>query len=504
MLPDLTPAASRALQAAQQRARQRGAVDVQPLHLLEGLLQEEEGWTAEFLNRNGLDAARIRQALEETVSAGAPHPAETPLPLHPALLEVLAHAGHFLGDLAVDRTIGSAQLFLALLDRTAETRRFLEPFGLTPQHLDRYLYLAERQALPADESLSQSDATERVDTARILDASANRAREALRVIEDYCRFTLNDPFLTSELKALRHDLREALALLPPRLLLEGRETQRDVGTAIATEQEHQRWSLLGVAQANLKRLQEALRSLEEFGKLLSPDLGRAVERLRYRGYTLERAIVLGSTARQQLAEARLYVLLTRSQCLAAVDWTIQEAAAGGATIFQMREKGLADRELLERARLVRKWTREAGVLFIMNDRPDIARLAEADGVHLGQDDMPVLEARRIVGPTALIGVSTHNLEQLRQAVREGASYVGVGPTFPSRTKGFAEFPGLEYVRQATAETSLPAFVIGGVNAQTIAAAVAAGARRVAVSQAICQAEEPRLATIDLLQALPGR
>src|SRR5262249_27095687 len=127
-----------------------------------------------------------------------------------------------------------------------------------------------------------------------------------------------------------------------------------------------------------------------------------------------------------------------------LDWTIREAAAGGASIFQLREKNLSDRDLLERARNVRRWTREVGALFIMNDRPDIARLAEADGVHVGQDDLPVKEVRRVVGPHVLVGVSTHNLGQLRQAVLDGASYVGVGPTFPSGTKQFEAFPGLDF------------------------------------------------------------
>ena len=113
-------------------------------------------------------------------------------------------------------------------------------------------------------------------------------------------------------------------------------------------------------------------------------------------------------------------------------------------------------------------------MFIVNDRPDVARLVDADGVHLGQDDMPVKEARRILGRDALIGVSTHTIEQVRQAVLDGASYLGVGPVFPSRTKKFSEFPGLDFVRAVAAETTLPAFVIGGVNLETIGAAVAAG------------------------------
>jgi thiamine-phosphate pyrophosphorylase len=168
----------------------------------------------------------------------------------------------------------------------------------------------------------------------------------------------------------------------------------------------------------------------------------------------------------------------------------------------LREKTLADRELLERARNVRRWTRQAGVLFILNDRPDLARLAEADGVHLGQDDLPVREARRILGPDALIGVSTHSLDQVRRAVYDGATYLGVGPVFPSRTKPFDAFPGLEFVRQAAAETTLPTFALGGISVDNVGSVVAAGARRVAVGAAICAADEPRPAAAALKAQLP--
>jgi thiamine-phosphate pyrophosphorylase len=226
-----------------------------------------------------------------------------------------------------------------------------------------------------------------------------------------------------------------------------------------------------------------------------------VEALRYRAYTLERALVLGLHARERLREVSLCVLVTGARCAASLTWTIQEAVAGGASMIQLREKELEDRELLDRARRVRDCTHKLGVLFVVNDRPDIARIVNADGVHLGQDDLPVKEARRIVGPEPLIGVSTHNLEQLQQAVLDGASYVGVGPTFPSSTKEFAEFPGLEFVRQATAATTLPAFIIGGVNLDTVSAAVAAGARRVAVSQAVCQADDPRAVAVAIKRVL---
>jgi thiamine-phosphate pyrophosphorylase len=180
---------------------------------------------------------------------------------------------------------------------------------------------------------------------------------------------------------------------------------------------------------------------------------------------------------------------------------IQEAAAGGAGMIQLREKHSSDKQLLESARKVRRWTSQAGILFMVNDRPDIARLVNADGVHLGQDDMPVMEARQILGPDLLIGVSTHTLDQVRQAVLDGASYIGVGPTFSSGTKDFASFPGLKFVREAIAATSLPAFAIGGVSVENIGQAAAAGARRVAVSQAICQASNPRFVVEVFLKEL---
>jgi thiamine-phosphate pyrophosphorylase len=226
-----------------------------------------------------------------------------------------------------------------------------------------------------------------------------------------------------------------------------------------------------------------------------------LEKLRYQSYTIERALTLGALARQRLADVRLCVLVTESECTGPLEWTIKEAAAGGATMIQLREKNLGDRQGLELARAVRRWTSETHVLFVVNDRPDIARLSNADGVHLGQDDMPVMEARQILGPERLIGISTHNADQVRQAILDGASYIGIGPTFPSATKEFAEFPGLAFVRQVMHETTLPAFVIGGVTLENIDQVVSADATRIAVSQAVCRAPDPRRAAQELKGAI---
>src|SRR5208282_1908152 len=168
---------------------------------------------------------------------------------------------------------------------------------------------------------------------------------------------------------------------------------------------------------------------------------------------------------RSLGVAKLMVLAGGLPTMGDLTWVVGEALAGGADVIQLREKGLADRELLRRAREVRILTAQARVPLILNDRLDLARLASSDGVQLGQTDLSVRDARRIMGPTSLIGVSTHDREQLDAAILAGASYLGVGPVFLSPTKEFSEpeLAGLAYVRLAAESTSLPWFAIGGIN-----------------------------------------
>lgn len=501
MLPEMTPAVARALEAAQKWAARTAGKAITPEYLLYGLLDEEEGRAVLLLKDAGLDLRLVQQALAAR-NTGNPE-TSSPLPISSEVTRVLRAARHLAGETSGDRTLTSEQVLVALCSERTELRGMLSDWGVDLNRLEVALPTPE-PPLSIDEPLSLGDATELVDVARILDAAANRAREALRVLEDHCRFALDDRLLSGECKTLRHDLAGILETLPLHDLLESRDTRRDVGTDLSTVREHQRYSIHAIVEANCKRLQEALRSLEEYGKLRGPDLGPAFEQLRYRSYTLERALMLGGSARERLADVALCVLLSVGSCRASLEWTIQEAAAGGAGMIQFRAKGLTDRELLEEARRIRRVTRQARVLFIVNDRPEIARLAEADGVHVGQDDLPVKEARRVVGPGALLGVSTHSLEQVGSAVLDGASYLGVGPVFPSRTKSFENLAGTDFVRAALAETSLPIFAIGGINQHTIADVAAAGAGRVAVSQAICEAEDPRRVAAELVGTLRAR
>jgi thiamine-phosphate pyrophosphorylase len=242
--------------------------------------------------------------------------------------------------------------------------------------------------------------------------------------------------------------------------------------------------------ANWNRVEQALRSLEEYAKIIAPRAAPQLEALRYRAYTIERALTILSTSTDRLAGARVYVLIDGRSSLSQFQQLVEQLIAGGADALQLRDKTMPDRELLERAHTLREMTRRHQVLFIMNDRVDLAVLAHADGVHVGQEEIAVKDARVILGATGLVGVSTHNIEQARQAVLDGANYVGCGPTFPSATKEFTQFPGLEFLRQVSGEIRLPAFAIGGIDTARVEQVCAAGFGRVAVSHSVINATDP--------------
>ena len=279
------------------------------------------------------------------------------------------------------------------------------------------------------------------------------------------------------------------------------ETQADVGTVLSTAAERTRATAADVVAANFARLQESLRSLEEFGKLVDAELGAIFKQLRYQTYTLERAIDMTRAGIEQLAKARLYVLIDGRQSTEEFQGLVRSLIEAGVHVLQLRDKQLGDRALLERARVLRNLTQGTETLFVVNDRPDLAVLASADGLHVGQDELSVMDARSIVGPEMLIGVSTHSIEQARQAVLDGANYIGVGPTFPSGTKRFAAFPGVELLRQVAAEIRLPAFAIGGITRNNVNDVLGAGFTRIAVSGGVTAATDPLEAARDLLKLL---
>lgn len=504
----LTPSARRAVEAAAAWASHLTAAQIEPAHLLLGVAEQEESRGATILAARGVTRETITDALGINGSTpGATTEQSRATPLSDQVRHALSRVRSRSIARGADNPAGTDVLLLELLAGCSELSPILASQGIDVRGLQAELQReieSEIRPLTAEfVDLELADTTDSIDIYRILDAAANRAREGLRVLEDYARFACDDRLLTAELKAIRHQLKEALDRLPRHELLASRDTEHDVGTALSTPAEWSRSNPRDVVAANFKRTQEALRTLEEFGKLESRPVAEAMEAARYRLYTLERAALIGADSRARLAGVMLYLLVSPDRCRGGFEWTVQEALAGGAQVIQLREKSKSDREIVALAHQVRRWTREAGALFIMNDRPDIARLVDADGVHVGQEELTVKDARRIVGPRSLVGVSTHSIEQARQAVLDGANYIGVGPTFPSDTKSFDTFLGLDLVRQVHTEIRLPAFVIGGITADRIDSVVGAGAARVAVSAAICADAEPRSAA-QLFRRLLGR
>ncbi|MBM4109558.1 MAG: thiamine phosphate synthase [Phycisphaerae bacterium] len=348
--------------------------------------------------------------------------------------------------------------------------------------------------------------------ARMADANLNRAREGLRVMEDLARFGLDDDTLGATLKSIRHGLGEAADSLASEggvdrgLRLAWRDTPGDVGRVVKTEAELVRAGAGAVVAAAAGRASEALRVLEECAKTLgAPRAAADFERLRYRLYDAERSLTLAcGTGRAR--QWRLCVLISERLCAHhAWERVAERAIRGGADCLQLREKSLPDAELLRRAQRLAAIARAGGAASIINDRPDVALLAGADGVHAGPDDLPPDHVRRLAGSRLLVGATTDRLERARGAIRAGADYCGIGPIFASRTKPGVRPAGVEYLREYLGDplgAQRPHLAIGGITPERVPELVRAGCRGVAVSGAVCGSPDPRGASEALLESIP--
>ena len=340
---------------------------------------------------------------------------------------------------------------------------------------------------------------------RLLDANLDRAREGLRVLEDWARFALDRADLVARCK----DMRQRLGRLHADRYKLARHTATDPAAGMAHPAQLERQDPSQVVGANASRVAEALRVLEEFGRSDNAALAAEAAAIRYQLYDLEvellQAVRLasagGDARRALLAQCHLYLI---AGPMAGLEAMAEAALRGGVRLLQYRakpESGVDDATRLQQARALRQLCSRHGALFIVNDRIDLALAVEADGVHLGQGDLPPGLARRLLGPERLIGRSTHKLEQLQQAIADGCDYAGVGPVHATPTKPGREPVGLAYVREAAAQSPIPWFAIGGLDAGGIAAVRSAGGARVAVVRAITESADPAAATGALLQAL---
>ena len=318
---------------------------------------------------------------------------------------------------------------------------------------------------------------------RIIDANLNRATEGLRVIEEIARFILSDTELSARLKTIRHELQNFFDVEYDNLL-DSRDTLNDVGCNIINPDKKE--SLDSIFKANFKRVEEAFRVLNQYASL--------DDSYRYRIYTIEkemRSKLKLDYKKIFLNDKKLY-LVTNSDNFESDEIFLDKVALSiksGVDIVQLREKNTTSKRFIYLAQRIRELTSHFGAAFIVNDRVDIAKISNADGVHLGQDDIPVSYAREILGDNAIIGVSTHCPEHAKKAITDGADYIGVGPVFKTPTKPSKDPVGLEYVKWAADNVNIPFFAIGSIDTANIKEVVQAGAKRVAVIRAIMYADD---------------
>jgi thiamine-phosphate pyrophosphorylase len=267
------------------------------------------------------------------------------------------------------------------------------------------------------------------------------------------------------------------------------------GVQTTVESQLVRGDLHDCFTAACKRLPEALRALAEMIQTINPTEARKIESMRYAAYTLEKDIVLLGGAAEKFNKVRLYVIIS-SNLPAEVISLSHHCIKGRADCLQLRAKDVEDDKLFALATEFVRVCKDGGVLSIINDRADIAIAAGADGVHLGQNDLPVEQVRKLQLTPLVIGKSTHSLGQLRTACDAMPTYVGLGPVFATPTKPDARTVGLDYVGQAIkglVDTGIGHVAVGGITLKNVEEVLEAGAEAVAVCSAVTDADDPTTA-----------
>lgn len=346
------------------------------------------------------------------------------------------------------------------------------------------------------------------DITRIIDASLNRIGEGLRVLEDVARLLLDDESLTQQLKTMRHDL--VRGDLPfNQKLLESRNSESDIGIDITVAGETKQKELPTIVIANSRRVQESLRTLEELSKTPNALPGMDSEKFkhaRFNLYTLEQKLVLRLLRQEKLRRLTGLYAIIDTQALKGRSHleVARQIISGGSKIIQLRDKYTSKKELLPVAQELKKLCESNNVLFIVNDHLDLALACNADGLHLGQDDLPVDAARKLLPVGTLLGCSTHSVEEALTARQDGADYIAIGSVFPTTSKQEFTLVGLEGVRQVRQALKLPVVAIGGIDKDNASEVIAAGANAVAVISAILGVDDVETATRQIIERIEAK
>ncbi len=332
---------------------------------------------------------------------------------------------------------------------------------------------------------------------QIIDANLDRAREGLRVLEDWARFGLGDNEYVTKIK----NFRQILGKNHLEIYKLTRNYIEDQSKGITHLEQFNRKTPEQIINSNAGRVQEALRVIEEFSRLTNHELSKIASEIRYEIYTLEIDLLNLSKCKKLkdiLKENDLYVITDQKENLLEI---IEEILIAGVKIIQYRFKTGTDKDHLQEAIKIKNLCKKYNSLFIVNDRIDIAIASDADGIHLGQDDLNIKTARKLLGYSKIIGTSANNEIDISIALKEGCDYLGIGPIFETLTKKEKKPIGIEMIKTLTKDLNIPWFAIGGVTTKNISILKRNGFKKVALVSQIMNSEDPKENAIMILKEL---
>ena len=332
---------------------------------------------------------------------------------------------------------------------------------------------------------------------QIIDANLDRAREGLRVIEDWARFGLGREDLVIKIK----NHRQILGKNHLQIYKASRNYIEDKCKGLAHVEQTSKKSPEKIISCNSARVQEALRVIEEFSRGTNPELSKIASDIRYEIYSLEIKLLNLSyrkSAYEIIKKNDLYTITDSRQNLLKI---IEDILIAGVKIIQHRFKEGKDKHNLKDAIEIKKLCKKYNALFIINDRVDIAIATNADGVHLGQDDMDIQTARTLLGNSKIIGISANNEIDISNAIEKGCDYIGIGPVFKTSTKKDKKPLGVEKIKSLTRDINIPWFAIGGINKIDIPLLKGNGIEKIAIVSALMSSEDPKEEAMMILKEL---
>ncbi len=344
---------------------------------------------------------------------------------------------------------------------------------------------------------SDTTKTEDLRIYQIIDANLDRAREGLRVIEDWARFGLGNEKYVERIK----NFRQILGKNHLEVYKQSRNYIEDKCKGLTHQEQIKRKTPEQVISSNSGRVQEALRVIEEFSKPHNYELSKIVSEIRYEIYNIEVELLSLSKCKKSekiLKENDLYVITDQKDNLLEI---IEDILNAGVRIIQHRFKTGTDKDHLKEAIQIKNLCKRYNSLFIINDRLDIALASDADGIHLGQDDFDLKTARKLLGSSKIIGISANNEIDIANALKDGCNYIGIGPVFETSTKKNKRPIGIEKIKTLTKDLKIPWFAIGGVKSNNISYLKKNGLKKIALVSQLMNSEDPKEEAIMILKEL---